>query len=345
MRNTSGASCVVLEPVASRACLTAESSALLALTSVRRSSILGSTPIPWLLFFSVQPPLPLDNDVTPKNPPPSPSPRPSAARAKTRNALKPTVRVRGRRYCRRRCCDPTELLHPAAAPTTTTNGTPAASPSYVRLGFVALPSAASTPSASSSGGAFNPGINQTIAADNPDKFGGRRGSATRRPSQPRFLVLRRRGYGSPLAGLEASARDVIGRVPANPDVQNVGDSINEWGIEGGENGRAEGGDAALHEEALMGVRVDFASASTRRTSLVLCGCGHGGGAPLLGAAFILFAGTGSGAKGIGDCGSGQARKRRAYGTSISSRMGRSWSDAVLAYSVPRISWAAETRTC
>ncbi|KAJ6524773.1 hypothetical protein B0H19DRAFT_1085164 [Mycena capillaripes] len=87
---------------------------------------------------------------------------------------------------------------------------------------------------------------------------------------------------------------------------------------GGENGRAEGGDAALHEEvdtpldALMGVRVDFASASTRRTSLVLCGCGHGGGAPLLGAAFILFAGTGSGAKGVGDCGSGQARKRRAY---------------------------------
>jgi hypothetical protein len=32
------------------------------------------------------------------------------------------------------------------------------------------------------------------------------------------------GDGS-LAGLESTARDVIGRVLANPDVQNVGDSI------------------------------------------------------------------------------------------------------------------------
>jgi hypothetical protein len=31
--------------------------------------------------------------------------------------------------------------------------------------------------------------------------------------------------GSSLAGLEAGARDVIGRVLSNPDVQNVGDSI------------------------------------------------------------------------------------------------------------------------
>ncbi|KAJ6540282.1 hypothetical protein B0H19DRAFT_1175357 [Mycena capillaripes] len=176
---------------------------------------------------------------------------------------------------------PLNSFTPAAAPTTTsTKGRPAAaaaSPSFVRLGFGALPSAASTPSASSSGGALNPGINKTIAADDPDeiraardKFGGQKGISSdmyfgrgaydkeaEAEAQARLKSFSGRtgigsdeyfgreegpdgphspgsSYagggamlteGSSLAGIEASARDVIGRVLANPDVQNVGDSI------------------------------------------------------------------------------------------------------------------------
>ncbi|KAJ7673737.1 hypothetical protein DFH06DRAFT_1173173 [Mycena polygramma] len=188
---------------------------------------------------------------------------------------------------------------PAAAPlnsftpaSTTTSSKPtttrpaaaaAASPSYVRLGFGALPGASSSGSGAGAGGAggaggggaLNPGINKTVPADDPDevraardKFGGQkaissdmyfgRGSydaQAQEEAQGRLKQFAGRtgigsdeyfgreedpgvgtSYGnnasgsmltdgSSLAGLEASARDVIGRVLANPDVQNVGDSI------------------------------------------------------------------------------------------------------------------------
>ncbi|KAJ6477863.1 hypothetical protein C8R47DRAFT_643599 [Mycena vitilis] len=169
----------------------------------------------------------------------------------------------------------------ASKPATSSASRPAAaaSPSYVRLGFGALPGASSSGSgaggASGGGGALNPGINKTVPADDPDevraardKFGGQkaissdmyfgRGSydaQAQEEAQGRLKQFAGRtgigsdeyfgreedpgvgttygnnasgsmlADGSSLAGLEASARDVIGRVLANPDVQNVGDSI------------------------------------------------------------------------------------------------------------------------
>jgi ADP-ribosylation factor GTPase-activating protein 2/3 len=49
-----------------------------------------------------------------------------------------------------------------AAPAATT-------PTYVRLGFGALPSAQPASASSSGGGALNPGINKAVAADSPDE--------------------------------------------------------------------------------------------------------------------------------------------------------------------------------
>ncbi|KAJ7085213.1 hypothetical protein B0H15DRAFT_379731 [Mycena belliarum] len=144
----------------------------------------------------------------------------------------------------------------------------AASPTFARLGFGALPSA-STSAASSA--ALNPGITRGGAAEADetraarDKFGGQKAissdmyfgrgaydAAAQEEAQSRLKSFAgRTGIGSDeyfgreeeaanfnasggnnmlssdssLAGLESTARDVIGRVLANPDVQNVGDSI------------------------------------------------------------------------------------------------------------------------
>ncbi|KAJ7132653.1 hypothetical protein C8R46DRAFT_1201807 [Mycena filopes] len=152
----------------------------------------------------------------------------------------------------------------------TTKGKPtpaaAASPTYARLGFGALPQAGSS-SGGGGGGALNPGISKSVAAADAadetraarDKFGGQKGissdmyfgrgaydAAAQEEAQGRLKSFAgRSGIGSDeyfgreeepqsftagtgdgsLASFESSARDVIGRVLANPDVQNVGDSI------------------------------------------------------------------------------------------------------------------------
>ncbi|KAJ7448601.1 hypothetical protein B0H11DRAFT_2161978 [Mycena galericulata] len=138
----------------------------------------------------------------------------------------------------------------------------AASPTYARLGFGALPSLAGAGSPGGSGaGDDDPG--DTRAAR--DKFGAQKAISSdmyfgrgaydaqaQQEAQGRLKefagrtgigsdeyfgrggeedALGPRGgntmlsEGSSLAGLESTARDVIGRVLSNPDVQNVGDSI------------------------------------------------------------------------------------------------------------------------
>ncbi|KAF7365738.1 Arf-GAP domain-containing protein [Mycena venus] len=147
----------------------------------------------------------------------------------------------------------------ASAAKKPSGSTPASSPSYVRLGFGALPTAQPSSSSGGSGGsALNPGINKSVArADDPDepraardKFGNQKAissdmyfgrgaydAAAQEEAQGRLKQEEdpnNAAYngnaamlsdGSSLAGLEASARDAIGRVLANPDVQNVGESI------------------------------------------------------------------------------------------------------------------------
>ncbi|KAJ7623352.1 hypothetical protein FB45DRAFT_752916 [Roridomyces roridus] len=151
----------------------------------------------------------------------------------------------------------------AAAPTT--KSTPAAkvaSPAYTRLGFGAIPSAAPSTSGSPAS-SLNPGISKVVPNDDGDtraardKFGGQKAissdmyfgrgaydEAAQSEAQGRLKEFAgRTGIGSDeyfgrneeppspdrnsssLAGLESSARDVIGRVMANPDVQNMGESI------------------------------------------------------------------------------------------------------------------------
>ncbi|KAK7050585.1 Arf-GAP domain-containing protein [Favolaschia claudopus] len=158
------------------------------------------------------------------------------------------------------------------------NSKPAATPpTYVRLGFGALPSqSASSPSASSSsGGHLNPGINKSPAPDDPnesraarDRFGNQKAissdmyfergtydAGAKAQAEERLKEFSGRtalgsdeyfgrgeedpgiGYPSNSSGggggysdLEASARDVIGRVLANPDVQNVGNSIRDGAL-------------------------------------------------------------------------------------------------------------------
>ncbi|KAF7357227.1 Arf-GAP domain-containing protein [Mycena sanguinolenta] len=144
-----------------------------------------------------------------------------------------------------------------ASPSSNKSTPAAASPSYVRLGFGALPTAQPA-SSSSGGGALNPGIKKAVArGDDPDtprtardKFGNQKAissdmyferGATGIGSDEYFgREEEPNPYGGPggsvlgdnssLAGFEASARDAIGRVLANPDVQNVGNSIREGAL-------------------------------------------------------------------------------------------------------------------
>ncbi|KAJ6521591.1 hypothetical protein B0H19DRAFT_973940, partial [Mycena capillaripes] len=110
-----------------------------------------------------------------------------------------------------------------------------------------------------------------------------------------------------LAGLEASARDIIGRVPANPDVQNVGDSIRSGALRVSaryllslffwRRGRVEDGGrrrgaarrgrhtSGCTRRPTWGCRVGAYGGALSRTRGVSasssCGCGRGGGATLL----------------------------------------------------------------
>ncbi|KAJ7776898.1 hypothetical protein DFH07DRAFT_798130 [Mycena maculata] len=166
---------------------------------------------------------------------------------------------------------PTAATTTASTPSNTT-AAKAASPTYTRLGFGALPSLAAASASSSSGGALNPGISKATAADADDdvraardKFGSQKAissdmyfgrgaydSAAQEEAQGRLKQFAGRtgigsdeyfgreeeaaslngpqrnsmlGEGSSLAGIESNARELIGRVLSNPDVQNVGDSI------------------------------------------------------------------------------------------------------------------------
>ncbi|KAF7300074.1 Arf-GAP domain-containing protein [Mycena kentingensis (nom. inval.)] len=163
----------------------------------------------------------------------------------------------------------------ASASTSSTSSSstaaPAAKPAFVRLGFGALPTAATaSANAAASAAHLNPGIRKTPVIDDApttarDKFGNQKGissdmffergsydAAATAEAQERLKNFSgRTGIGSDeyfgreedplnprgvsgeptyladtsLAGLEASARDAVSRVLANPDVQNVGESI------------------------------------------------------------------------------------------------------------------------
>ncbi|KAF7310016.1 Arf-GAP domain-containing protein [Mycena indigotica] len=163
---------------------------------------------------------------------------------------------------------------PTKSTTTTTNTTTAApqpKPAFVRLGFGALPTAATaSANAAASAAHLNPGIKKTPVIDDApttarDRFGGQKGISSdmyfergaydansHAEAQERLKSFAgRSGIGSDeyfgreedpldpsnsrnqpsyfedtsLAGLETSAREAISRVLANPDVQNVGESI------------------------------------------------------------------------------------------------------------------------
>ncbi|KAJ7633968.1 hypothetical protein B0H17DRAFT_1164144 [Mycena rosella] len=162
---------------------------------------------------------------------------------------------------------PTAAPAASSKPAAASSKPSVASPTFARLGFGALPSAAP---AAPSPHSLNPGIARGGSAgadDEPraarDKFGAQKAissdmyfgrgaydAGAEAEAQGRLKAFAGRtgigsdeyfgreedpsaannrnnmlGDNSSLAGLESSARDVIGRVLANPDVQNVGDSI------------------------------------------------------------------------------------------------------------------------
>ncbi|KAF7308265.1 Arf-GAP domain-containing protein [Mycena chlorophos] len=159
----------------------------------------------------------------------------------------------------------------SASSSSTTPAQPQAKPAFVRLGFGALPTAATaSANAAAASAHLNPGIRKTPVVDDApttarDRFGNQKAISSdmyfnrgaydaeaQAEAQERLKSFSGRnaigsdeyfgreedpldgpggGAGATylqdtsLAGLEVSARDAISRVLANPDVQNVGESI------------------------------------------------------------------------------------------------------------------------